>query len=67
MVSRLSHVAEEGWYPALREIRERSRRGDGMAKAGLVLGYLLVMPMLVMPMLVMSFQAVLGVGLSVFQ
>ncbi|NIL56977.1 DUF4190 domain-containing protein [Salinispora arenicola] len=62
MVSRLSHVAEEGWYPALREIRERSRRGDGMAKAGLVLGYLLVMPMLVM-----SFQAVLGVGLSVFQ
>lgn len=62
MVSRLSHVAEAGWYPALREIRERSRRGDGMAKAGLVLGYLLVMPMLVM-----SFQAVLGVGLSVFQ
>ena len=46
----------------MREIRERSRRGDGMAKAGLVLGYLLVMPMLVM-----SFQAVLGVGLSVFQ
>lgn len=57
MVSRLSHVAEEGWYLALREIRESGRRGDGPAKAGLVLGDLLVM----------SFQAVLGVGLSVFR
>ena len=33
-------------HAALRAIRDRGLRGDGMAKAGLVMGYLLVVPML---------------------
>ncbi|RKN38486.1 DUF4190 domain-containing protein [Micromonospora endolithica] len=47
---------------ALRDIRARNLRGDGMAKAGLVMGYLLVVPMILI-----SVQAVFGAGISAFQ
>lgn len=46
-------------HSALRDIRETGKRGDGMAKAGLVMGYILVVPMLIF-----SFFAVLGGGME---
>ncbi|WP_196255729.1 DUF4190 domain-containing protein [Micromonospora sp. WMMC415] len=46
-------------HAALRDIRETGKRGDGMAKAGLVMGYILVVPMLIF-----SFWVVVGAGLE---
>lgn len=54
-----SLIAVVTGHMALRDIREKGTRGDGMAKAGLVMGYLLVIPMIIV-----SIQMVIGGGMS---
>ena len=46
-------------HGALAEIKQTGKRGDGMAKAGLITGYILVGPMILI-----SIQFVLGAGIS---
>jgi hypothetical protein len=54
-----SIVAVLAGHAALKDIKENGTRGDGMAKAGLVMGYLLVVPMILF-----SFWMVVGAGME---